>query len=267
MKPYVGIAGIAQLHHAGAVATALAAAFDRHPTHGPMLGYQVSLDTLAGLPSRNVRFPPIDLLCDLLAATSGLVVTSLHYRTRPGERETLAEQVRTLFRTRGMYRRGLCRALQLNVRWPDPAQLAVIRRTFPELEIILQLGSGSLRAEPAELTARLAAYDRLVQAVLLDPSGGRGIALDVRHLRPRYDLVRSTLPDVLVGFAGGLGDEDILERLDEIATAVGNRDFAIDAEGRLRTRDAADGSDQFSPERARRYLERAAEFFGPPMAV
>lgn len=266
MKPYVGVAGIDQIEHARDAAEAMAAAFAGHPTHVPMLGYQVSLDTLAGLPSGNVRFPTIDVLVELLKASGGQVVTSLHYRTRGGERGTLGEQVQSLFQRDGIYRRGLCRAVQLNVRWPDPAQVAAMRRALPELEIILQLGSRALRIGTVDLTERLGRYRGLVEAALLDPSGGHGIRLDPRRLRAVYEIVRTTLPDALVGFAGGLGDEDVVERLREIGEAVGDLGFAIDAEGRLRFR-ADDGTDHFSPERARLYVERAAAFFGAPVEV
>jgi phosphoribosylanthranilate isomerase len=65
--------------------------------------------------------------------------------------------------------------------------------------------------------------------VLFDASGGRGILGDWH----------SPIPGKICGYAGGLGPDNVLQELEKIS-AICNKPFWIDMEGKLRTDDKFD---------------------------
>lgn len=81
---------------------------------------------------------------------------------------------------------------------------------------------------------------------LFDESGGRGLS-------------RSTWPapleDIMCGYAGGLGPQNIAEALPQIHNAANGRDYWVDMEGRLRNND-----DAFDLDRARICLQIVQNF-------
>ena len=255
--PYIGITGITTLEQA----EALAAASGRIglPTatgHRLMAGYLVSNGSLEGRP-RPPRYPALDLLPQLLGRTQGSALNMLHYRT--DERQGMADQVSRLFE--GLYETGLCRALQLNVIWPIKEEVAEIARRLPELEIVLCLTKRGLKKSPRQTLANLAHYKRFgpcFRRVLIDPSGGRGAAYEIDQLMPFYDGIRELLPDVAIGFAGGLRADNVEERLRELIGATGTTAVSIDAEGGLRVPlGPRRGDDVLEIDRAVSYLETA----------
>lgn len=82
-------------------------------------------------------------------------------------------------------------------------------------------------------------------AVLFDSSGGRGIL---------SDGWQEPLPNILCGYAGGLGHENLDTELPRIATAAAGHSFWIDMEGSLRVTDE-DDIDWFDTDRCERCLE------------
>jgi phosphoribosylanthranilate isomerase len=84
---------------------------------------------------------------------------------------------------------------------------------------------------------------------LFDNSGGRGISPETAWPSP-LDI---PFP---MGFAGGLGPDNVLEQLDKINAACGDKPYAtwIDMEGRIRTDDGT----RLDLTRVRRVLEQVA---------
>lgn len=76
-------------------------------------------------------------------------------------------------------------------------------------------------------------------SVLIDASGGNGKSPDSWHTIPEVrNLIGSN--SVEVGFAGGLGLDNILTEIVKINQAAGESNFWIDMEGKIRTKDVFD---------------------------
>lgn len=125
---------------------------------------------------------------------------------------------------------------QLNMRWPDPAQVAAFRSLCPrkDLHLILQIGSGAMhgvRNDPEQLVERLRPYEGLIDSVLVDPSGGHGVPFSPSFVLGCFRAIRKKFPQLELSVAGGLSavllKTLMLPILDEFP------DASWDAEGRL----------------------------------
>ena len=161
-------------------------------------------------------------------------------------------------------------ALQLDMVWPDPDGLAPYRRDHPHLPIILQVGRRAMEevhGDATEMVHRLRPYveGRLIDAVLLDRSGGDGIDLEPFRLAYEMDLLSRVYRDAVdaggLGFvlAGGLCAEAI--RAGRLRPFGERRyGFSIDAQRKLHV-----GHGLFQPvdweEEAPNYLRAGIAFF------
>lgn len=259
-KPYIAVTGVGDRLGAQAVAAAFA---DVGPTlcnHVGMVGYLVSDRTLAGEPPGNSRYVPIDDLADLLALTGKSAVNAIHYYN--SERNQLPEQLSCLFAKDGIYRAGLCRTVQLNMNWPDVTHLQAIRQTLPDLRIILILSGRSQRhvALP-QIGQMLRKYHSLVDFLLIDPSGGRGVTFEADYIAPFYATAREALPNTPFVLAGGFSAKNVTSRLQVLADCLETSDFGTDAETGLRDVSQADRHGVFSASTATAYIRQAAAFF------
>ncbi len=105
-------------------------------------------------------------------------------------------------------------ALQLDMAWPEPdaVRSGVSAGAHRRIEVILQVGSAAFAAVgngPRALVGKLRAYDGAIQRVLLDRSGGKGVALVPQDLLPFARAIREELPGLGIGVAGGLGAENV----------------------------------------------------------
>jgi len=130
-KPYVGITGIVSSEEARDVKNSFYnAGFSMDTSHIPMVGVLASYKSLREKPTTR-RYPKINSLPDLFRATKGKTLNMVHYNSR--ELNTLFSQVREIFEREEIYRESLCRALQLNIPWPDIHQVGKIKEHFPEM--------------------------------------------------------------------------------------------------------------------------------------
>lgn len=114
----------------------------------------------------------------------------------------------------------------------------------------------------------IATLPRLDCVPFYDTSHGGGILPD-RWPRPEYDFIVSN--GLQVGFAGGLGPENLAEQIKLIAKAAGKNKFWIDMETRVRSRgrtiqclsaDVRSEYDIFDLEKVRAALDICAPFVG-----
>lgn len=84
-------------------------------------------------------------------------------------------------------------------------------------------------------------------AILFDTSGGRGVADNNQWTEP--------LPNVLCGYAGGLGPDNVASQLQIINKLVEGKDFYIDMEGKLRN-----DKDQFDLSKCEEVLKIVDQF-------
>jgi hypothetical protein len=251
MDPYIGVSGL------GAASQALEllrSVPGRAPGRRIMIGVLASERTLRGAdePWGRSRHPAIGQIAGIFPEHP-LALNAVHFHAT--EIEPLAASLRRLTEIAG----PRLDAIQLNLAWPPPEALREQREAHPSVDLVLQIGSAALAAvegSPEILARRLADYTGLVDAILLDPSGGRGIPFDAAMAGTYLEAIATAQPGLGLGVAGGLGPET----LDLVAPLAGRfPGLSIDAEGQLR-----DAADRLVPARAVEYVRRALALLGPP---
>lgn len=256
-KAYVGITGPVNVQETIDICGEFfKAGYTLETSHIPMLGFLISYKTLNGQPTPNRRYPPVSALSELLQATEGKVLTMIHYNSK--EMDSLSDQVAQIFD--GIYEKGLCRAIQLNIVWPDLSQVAKIKEQYPEMQIVFQASHTAMDGKtPTQITTGIKTYGNLISYALIDPSGGRGIPFDLESSVAIYSELREQCPDLTIGFAGGFTGENVAPRLKEILQQIGEINFCIDAEGGLRDKiTSAYGDDLLNLGKVKGYLQSTA---------
>jgi len=255
-KPYVGVTGPTSIEEVDSIIHAFSEAnYGMETPHIPMLGYLVSLKTLNGEQISNKRYPTFGELSELIKRADNKVLTMIHYNSR--ERSTLADQIRDIFE--GLYSNHLCRALQLNIVSPDKEQVALIKKRFPKMQIVLQ-ASGSFMGNrtPQELSREIGSYGRSIDYVLIDPSGGRGLEFEIDKSVGIFKELNEKLPYLTIGFAGGFTHENTAGRIKDLMRKAQTSQFCIDAEGGLRDKlSNAYGDDLLNINKTKLYLKEA----------
>ncbi|MEN8230873.1 MAG: hypothetical protein ABFS38_22145 [Bacteroidota bacterium] len=256
-KTYVGITGPVSIQETRDICREFSeAGYSMESPHIPMLGYLVSYETLNGQAIQNRRFPPANSLPDLLRATNDQVFTTIHYVST--KIDTLSKQVAQIFD--GIYEEDLCRAIQLNIAWPDIGQVARIKEQHPDMLIVLQVSHIPMDGKtPNKIAQGVKEYGDSISYVLIDPSDGRGMPFDLESSVAIYSELSEQCPDITIGFAGGFSGENVAPKLREILQLLKSDDFCIDAEGRLRDQiTSADGDDLLNIDKVRGYLQSAS---------
>lgn len=256
-KAYIGITGPVNVPEIKDICREFSeAGYSLESPHIPMLGLLISYKTLNGQPTQNRRYPPANTLPELLRAAGGQVLTMVHYNSR--EIDTLSKQVGQLFE--GIYENGLCRAVQLNIVWPEISPVARIKKQYPDMQIVLQASFKAMEGKtPFSIAQKTKEYGDSINYVLIDPSGGRGVPFDLESSVAVYSELRSQCPELIIGFAGGLTGENVALRAKKLIEMLGEDDFCIDAEGGLRDKiTPAYGDDLLNIKKVREYLQSAS---------
>jgi hypothetical protein len=256
-KPYVGITGPTSLVETICLCDAFKeAGFSISTSQIPMIGLLASYKTLNGIGVNNRRYPRFEHLLPLLSRANRDVFPMIHYNTR--DNDTLSQQISRLFD--GVYDEGLCRALQLNLAWPDISEVEKIMNIFPQMQIVFQASSAIMEevSDTTQLAKRIAEYRDFISYILIDPSGGRGKVFNVESSVNVYQELVERCPDLTIGFAGGFTGENAASRIEKIRKEVG-KDFCIDAEGGLRDKLSEEyGDDTLNMKKVESYLNGAS---------
>lgn len=233
--------------------------FEKHRRSGSLrklhVGVMMSYKTLHDIPSRwQNAFPPKWMIGDIFY--SDRTYNCLHYadyENNLGLAECLTAAIR--------YGAGGIHALQLDMVWPDPDQIAHgVHNSREKLEVILQVGRKALDAvqnEPKPLVEKLSEYDGVIRRVLLDKSGGEGRGMDAVGLLPFARAIRENFSELGLVVAGGLGPET-MHLVEPIVKEF--PDVSIDAQGRLRPSGSA--LDPIDWDLAEVYLARSLQLLG-----
>jgi len=257
-KPYIGITGPVSVKETKQICKEFSKAkYNMFNPHVPMLGFLVSHKTLNRVELKNRRYPPIDLIPELLEATNNEVLTMIHYNSR--EIDTLSNQVSKIFE--GIYESNLCKAIQLNIVWPDLNQISKIKEKYPEMEIVFQASHKAMEEKnPFQIVKGIKNYGDSINYVLIDPSGGRGMPFVIASSVAIYSELREQCPNLTVGFAGGFKGDNVGGRLIDLIRKTKETNFCIDAEGGLRDRiTSAYGDDILNIEKVNDYLKTASK--------
>lgn len=197
-----------------------------------MVGVMMSRKTLWGLPSKfELAFPHNSEVSGIFI-NDPLVFNALHYADYEG-----VDVLESLEMAISLAEPNI-HALQLDMIWPDPEIVRDYHRIYPDLKIILQVGSSAfdyVSSNPRELIVKLKEYNHgdhsALSAVLLDRSMGQGKGMDASLLRPYLSAIKDWQPDLALAVAGGLGP-DTLHLVEPLIPEF--PDLSIDAQGRLR---------------------------------
>jgi len=263
-KPYVGITGPVSASEVESIVKKFYEAWYNMGTkHIPMLGFLVSYKSLNNQPTQNRRYPPLNSLKELLMDADDRVLRMIHYNTRePG----LANQVQTLFNKDDLYNDNLCRAIQFNIVWPDAKEVDKIKRSMPDLTMVLQLSQKAMENKSdKEIVNKIKEYGTAINYALIDPSGGQGKEFDFEKSVDIYNEISAKCPLITVGFAGGFTGDNVYSKVKSIIKKIGRNDFlgrddfCIDAEGGLRDKlSETYGDDLLNMDKVKKYLDAAS---------
>lgn len=229
-KPYVGITGF-RLRGDLAFTDSDLDGFARI-SYVPAFGIIVS-DKRLEQPSKDGKTSPAfqGLPC-LLELMPENVLPTIHYFT--SNPQNLGEELNRLL-GEGVYSRG-GRTVQLNTKnLPDIKQLSALQEDYSKLEFILSLSKEILSDHnPQELAKRVREYDGIVSYVLIDPSWGKGLEVDLNQYAELIIVLDEALPNMRVGVAGGFDADNVEDRVLKLAEKV-KIPFSIDAQSGLRT--------------------------------
>jgi len=213
--------------------------------HKQMLGFLVSDKRLQDPNSEGTQSPALKHLNDLIDCAvamaeqrNDICIPMIHYYTQ--NRDKLAEEISKVFTP--LYER--CKAVQINIAWPDISQIEKIKQEFPELHIVLQLNKEAMdKAKGEELIQRAKEYEKLIEYILIDSSGGKGVEFDVEKCAEIVYALTINFTNKNIGIAGGFDGDNVEQRVwaiyKKLQTAETIREplFCIDAQGKLRTPD------------------------------
>lgn len=252
-KPYVCVTGITTPAEAEAVISEFQKAgySVQGSGHMPAIGFLASYKTINKIENKNKRYPTHETLLELLEEADSRILKAVHYNTR--ELDDLDKQVFKALR--GSY----CDLLQLNIAWPNPAKVRVIKEKIPHTGIILQVSSKAIQGLSAKEIAKKVLSYHGISHVLIDPSGGRGADFDIEQSLAIYFEIKENRPFLDIGFAGGLYGGTVKKITKTLAERIGSTDFSIDAEGKLRDKisDEFFGNDILNIDKVKAYLQNA----------
>lgn len=261
-KPYIGVTGIARISEAETITQAFvnAGLTEENSSHQGMIGLLTSKKTLRSNFSGTTRHPSLAGIRRIFQASQGKAFNTVHYSTY--HESDLSQQLRSLLEPTGLYTDQLCQGVQFNIPWPPTIELERIKKLFPNLKIIIQLGPRVLSENsPEDIVRNLTPYQELIDYSLIDPSGGRGALFEASLVVPIYRQIRRAYPTLPIVFAGGFDAKNVSSRLWLLSQAIGTRDFSIDAEEGLRVRQEIQTETILGTFRTTKYISRAALFF------
>jgi phosphoribosylanthranilate isomerase len=216
-----------------------------------MIGVLASSTTLSELPNKLPgRFPPINSIRDIFI-DHPLAFNVVHYASHA--RTTIAEQLVRIVALAP----ELIHGIQLNMVWPDPDAIALFKKTHPDVQIILQVGTKAfdeIGRDKDQLHDRLKTYEHIIDYVLLDDSGGYGKQMDTQFLIELMRKLKASGIDMHIVVAGGLSSSN-LSLLEPIIDEF--PDVSIDAEGNLRDHQ----KDCLDMDLVRKYIVIAEQYF------
>ena len=226
--PYVGVTGFMSCNEVREALTMV----PKKSVRRLMVGILMSSKTLAGQTNKwPGRYPKKEAVAGIFADDER-ALNLVHYNT--DNPETLFAQLTEITELAGPHLDGF----QLNIAWPPIAQVQKYRKTNPEKFLLLQIGGKAMAvAGSAKHFAELVGeYLPTIDAILIDPSGGKGQPLDPIK-GTEYLSSLHNYPKLGLGIAGGLGSRS-LYLIDPLVRMFPN--LSIDAEGQLRTRPPED---------------------------
>ncbi len=277
-SPYIGITGFKTKEEIIKTANAFKENYEKcrayKSPHEPMFGFLCSNKRLEDKLSEGTQSPAFIQLKELIdyavdADSLKKCIPMIHYHTEnagktsgfsapieqssPGK-EKLADEIKEVFER--IYDK--CKAVQLNMTWPAIEQVEKIKKEFPDMQIVFQLNKYALKDAGIEaVVKRTKEYEKFVDYVLIDPSGGLGAEFDLEKSTELMTAIENEMKNKTIGIAGGLDGENVKEKVVTITKKIKHSYFCIDAQGRLRT----ENKNEISIEKTYKYVAEALRAF------
>jgi phosphoribosylanthranilate isomerase len=179
---------------------------------------------------QNDRFPDAKNIEKVLEAVPNWALPTIHY-CDGYERDFPRDPIALL---KPLYDKGICKGVQLNMTRPTVSGVDALKEAMPDLQIVYQLSqSESKQQRIEEVVSATKEYDSCVDYVLIDPSGGAGLAFDNSHGLNLMNALSAKM-NATIGIAGGLSGNNVYEKVTNIQEEYKDP-FFIDAEGQLLT--------------------------------
>lgn len=234
--PYVGVTGFTTPDEVHQLLAQLADGYQNRLEARPlMVGVLVNSRTLTGKnpEKQSPRYPTLDDVKPIFeqAQRQGdkMTLRLVHFNTKTPQ--SLGDELKQLAEHCGWQMEGV----QLNVCWPDPDQLKDALKDFRR--VVLQIGKEAYQEciyTWKSISLCLNAYKGLITDILIDPSGGRGVLVNLEHMPRTLADIKEKHPNLGIGVAGGL-DKKTSKSLAPLFAEF--PDLSVDAESRLRSED------------------------------
>lgn len=258
MQPYIGITDFTSIDQVRKFLKIREEARETNPRNNfPQLavGVMATRHTLAEIESEFIDvFPTPQEISQIFRMRHAGILNVLHYADY---RDIIPfDDVLTAIETGGQ----LLHAIQLDMTWPNSSHISRIRRFFPRLDIIIQIGRRAFELvsfDPTKLVKTVDQYPESSRVrFLLDLSMGEGKPLSSKVLLPFIHLLKEKWPLIKLGVAGGLGPETV-HLAEDIVQCYS--DIGIDAQGQLRR--SGNFRDPINWDRAETYFRKALAMY------
>ncbi|MGV8150346.1 MAG: hypothetical protein ACP5NV_01330 [Candidatus Woesearchaeota archaeon] len=243
MENYIGITGFktpSEINYVSSIA--------RNGTPQIMYGILTTPKSIHSPETIGMRRPALNDIPELLSHVPSNGLAMLHHCS---DNREISDEVFKVFSYDGIYDKGLVRALQINQRLPEISEVEKIKNKYQDMKIVLQLEPPDLK-NPVLAGQKVQEYGSLIEYVIIDPSRGAGIQLNLENsLQVLNEMPSSIIPII----AGGLSDENVFDIVKHFKKQT-DRQFGIDAEGRLRV-----APEKLSLEKTGLYIKNAMEAY------
>jgi hypothetical protein len=228
-RPYIGVTGFMTEAEVEGVLTAI----PQTPDYDLMVGGLMSSKTLHGLKNKwPGRYPKKEDFENIFLNHPN-VLNLIHYNT--DSPKFLAKELYEAAQFGGHWLDGF----QLNIAWPNPVHIEAFKDSYPNAVFVLQVGRGAMAdcSNSPKMVAKILweQYLNVVDAVLIDPSGGKGEPMDVAMMDAYLAAIYETHASeqrIHCVVAGGLCAATVPSINSLLAKYPG---LSMDAEGKLRT--------------------------------
>jgi len=215
-----------------------------------MIGVHVNLQSLNGYVSTNPnRYPLFDDVSKLFLSDE-LYLNTIYYNS--DDLKNLSRQLHQLAQIPNLS------TIQLEMAWPDIDVVRDIKRSFPNLEIILQIGSAAyyeVGNSPSSLYSRIELYKNFIDGVLIDIRRGPGMLEDVNNelIKVVVDIHSRFSGKIGVAISGGLCADSVMNLIKVVefikSTEFGTKNLSVIAESLIK-----DEKDQLSINEALKFI-------------
>lgn len=216
-----------------------------------MVGVLASSKTLNNQKSTKYfgRYPRLKDIKDIFINNENMLKL-IHFNSKSNNHQDYLDELYLITESVGKNFDGF----QLNNKWPNHKIITEYKRKYPNKVFVLQVGGRAYKAvqcSPELMTEKVSTYSNLVDYVLVDPSGGKGIAFNVEEIKKCLNSLNKINKPFRVGVAGGLGPETVENLLNPLIKNYPG--ICIDAEGQLRNK----VDDSLDIDKCKKYLELA----------